>query len=448
MKHIIYILLLNLFIVNQSYAQCFDADASIWLDTWASCETSQNPKSEYGNTHWIQYDFGSVRKLSKTWVWNSNDPSKLNQGFNLVKIDHSTDGQEWTNWGEMNFPKASGDAVYSGFSGPDLIGIEAQYILVSAISNHGDPTCAGIAEIKFNLLPDNTSGTPPPGGGGDCAQVEEIFVEEVSAYEAFLFWEYEIDDDEEIIFIVQYQEEDGDIIEFETEDFEAFLEDLSPDTFYDFRIGVECDDEIVWSEISSFVTEPEETECFAVEETWEEWIGEEEAFFMWEGIEDIESYIVEYGIENDPQREIIEVFEPEIFIENLEPFSNYELIIGILCDDEILWSEPFYFYTEEDFEPTTNTVEAQHLQSKYKVFPNPTKRQITFQILSEKEDVLDYSITDINGKIVQTNQMIIAKGFNQTTLDLSNLADGIYLLTGITEKNRSLIQDRIVKFSN
>ena len=157
MKHTIYILLFSIILINQSNAQCFDADASIWLDTWASCETAPNPKSEYGNTHWIQYDFGSVRKLSKTWVWNSNDPSKLNQGFNLVQIDHSTDGQNWTNWGEMNFPKAAGDTVYGGFSGPDLVGIEAQYVLVTVMSNHGDPTCAGIAEIKFNLLPDGLS---------------------------------------------------------------------------------------------------------------------------------------------------------------------------------------------------------------------------------------------------------------------------------------------------
>ena len=62
-------------------------------------------------------------------------------------------GQTWVYWGEMNFPIAAGDAIYSGFSGPDLMGIQAQYILLTAISNHGDPNCAGFTEIKFNLVP-------------------------------------------------------------------------------------------------------------------------------------------------------------------------------------------------------------------------------------------------------------------------------------------------------
>ena len=128
MKQLIYITLFNLFCINLLSAQCVETDASIWKDTWASCEKTANPKSEYGNSHWIQYNFGSPRNLSKTWVWNTNDPAKLDQGFKLVKIDYSEDGQNWIYFGEMSFPKAKGEAVYSGFTGPYLQNIKAQYV--------------------------------------------------------------------------------------------------------------------------------------------------------------------------------------------------------------------------------------------------------------------------------------------------------------------------------
>jgi len=150
--HILFIALIFSFSTTLSAQDCFTPDASIWLNTWTSCQKSQNPKDAYGNTHWIQYNFGEIRTLSKSWVWNSNDPEKLDQGFNQVKIDYSTDGESWEYWGEMTFPKAEGEAIYGGFPGPDLVGIEAQFVLITVESTHG-ADCAGIAEIKFNLLP-------------------------------------------------------------------------------------------------------------------------------------------------------------------------------------------------------------------------------------------------------------------------------------------------------
>ena len=87
-----------------------------------------------------------MRNLSKTWVWNTNDPDKVDQGFKTVRIDYSEDGENWTNWGEMTFPKAQGEAVYGGFAGPDLQNVKAQYVLLTAISNYGDATCAGCGQ--------------------------------------------------------------------------------------------------------------------------------------------------------------------------------------------------------------------------------------------------------------------------------------------------------------
>ena len=91
----------------------------------------------------------------------------------MVKIDYSEDGQNWTALGTMNFPKAKGEAVYGGFSGPDLSNLKAQYVLLTAISNHGDASCAGIAEIKFNLLPEAGTAIPTTNEESDDDDEEE-----------------------------------------------------------------------------------------------------------------------------------------------------------------------------------------------------------------------------------------------------------------------------------
>lgn len=158
---IISFLLISVF----GYSQNFEPDASIWKDPWISCQKIISPKSDYGISHWIQYDLGHVRKLSKTWVWNVNDPEKLDQGFRQVKIDYSRNGINWTYFGEMTFPKGEGRAIYGGFEGPDLLDIEARFVLLTVVDTYGEGDCAGITEIKFNLRPpliyEGTEDLPP-----------------------------------------------------------------------------------------------------------------------------------------------------------------------------------------------------------------------------------------------------------------------------------------------
>jgi len=159
MKSLLTFLSVGFLVINSAFSQNVEPDASIWTNPWVSCQKKSNPKSEYGKTHWIQYDLGDVQNLSKSRIWNVNDPEKLNQGFNEVKVDYSTDGNDWTFFGEMTFPQAKGEAVYGGFQGPDLVGVSARYILLTAVSNYGNRKCAGLTEVKFNLLPTRVAST-------------------------------------------------------------------------------------------------------------------------------------------------------------------------------------------------------------------------------------------------------------------------------------------------
>ena len=434
MTHKIYSTVIVFLIISQiGLAQCFDPDASIWLDTWASCEVSPNPKNEYGSTHWIQYDFGSVRTLSKSWVWNANDPSKLEQGFNLVKIDYSTDGETWDYWGEMNFPMAQGEPIYGGFPGPDLLGIEAQYVLLTAMSNHGDPNCSGLAEIKFNLMPGDTLGLPPGGGGsGDCVAVEEIYIEEVNDVEAFIFWEHELED---AFYVFEYRTPGGDWIEIETEEPEVFLENLEPNTEYEFRIGIECGEDFIYSDIQNFTTLGE-GDCAPVSDIWLETFDETTALVVWEEAGEGDFYLITYSVVGSSEIMEDESDFPEIYLENLEPNTEYEIRIGIECGGkDIVWSEPFIFSTESG---TVNSSSEIRNKLYFKLYPNPTSGQINFQYSSQENDQVGYTITDIMGKKIKGGNIMARSGTHTFTLDLTQLPEGVYLFNAFSKKTQKL----------
>lgn len=142
--------LVTLYMAN---AQCTSPEMTIWQNTWQSCQTLENPNTNRSAGHWIQYDLGSERVISKVHVWNTNDPTQLENGFRSVTVDYSNDGANWTQLGTYDFPQGTGEPIYGGFEGFDFQGQKTRYVLLTANSNWGG-SCYGIAEIKFNLMLD------------------------------------------------------------------------------------------------------------------------------------------------------------------------------------------------------------------------------------------------------------------------------------------------------
>jgi hypothetical protein len=134
-----------------SMAQCFpDRHSTTWYDGWISCETSANPNTSYGDTHWILYDFGYVYSFYKSTLWNNNEPEHLNNGIQDYTIDFSIDGLIWTNLGDFTLPQATGLSTYEGTEGPDFDGVSARFELLTPTSNYGG-SCYGISEIRINI---------------------------------------------------------------------------------------------------------------------------------------------------------------------------------------------------------------------------------------------------------------------------------------------------------
>ncbi len=128
-------------------------------DGWLSCVASDNPYiPARSGKHWIHYDLGDEYRVNDIHIWNYNVPGLTNRGFQLVMVDYSLDGVTWTNLNTFSWNQASGSQGYSGFSGPDLNGESARYIMFTSL----DPpsSCRGISKAVFNVESCPDRGTP------------------------------------------------------------------------------------------------------------------------------------------------------------------------------------------------------------------------------------------------------------------------------------------------
>jgi len=134
-----------------SYSQCMlDRHNTSLSSNWVSCTLSDSPNALRGESHWISYDLGEVRKIGNSHIWNINHPEALDEGARQIAVDYSIDGVSWDNWGIWDVPMAEGSGLYEGVEGPDFEGLQAQHLLFTILDNHGG-NCSGIGEIRVEL---------------------------------------------------------------------------------------------------------------------------------------------------------------------------------------------------------------------------------------------------------------------------------------------------------
>lgn len=119
-------------------------------DSWLSCSTNTNPNPDHPNTHWILYDLGYTYAIGGTYFWNYNENGFTEAGMRNVIIDYSLDGKTWVQAANFQLPEANGSSDYLGSDGPNLGGVQARYILVTATDNWG-AACTGLSEIRLDL---------------------------------------------------------------------------------------------------------------------------------------------------------------------------------------------------------------------------------------------------------------------------------------------------------
>ncbi len=171
-KNLLYFLGL-IFSISVS-AQCVD-NGNYWNESWVSCQTSQNPNSIRGNTHWILYEFHENHNIDSTYIWNANRAGESGWGAKDVVIDYSEDGNTWIELGSYTFPQANESANYSGFLGPIFNGVSVNKILITILSTHDNSLCASIAEVQFRVDCLNTwyQDADNDGLGNDLVMLEQ-----------------------------------------------------------------------------------------------------------------------------------------------------------------------------------------------------------------------------------------------------------------------------------
>ena len=148
MKKVLQIILI-LSSITTIVAQPFpDRHTTNAFDGWISCEKSVNPNNAHGNSHWIMYDLGQSYSLYDLTFWNMNHPDYSNDGLKNVIVEHSVNGSTWVLVDTVTIPQASTSGYYEGFSGPDLEGAIARYVLITALDNHGGG-CYALSELRI-----------------------------------------------------------------------------------------------------------------------------------------------------------------------------------------------------------------------------------------------------------------------------------------------------------
>lgn len=127
-----------------------DRHNTTWFDSWISCTISENPNPARSESHWILYNLNFSYELYQMHIWNANAPEYLTAGMNDIVIDISNDGVNWTEVGQFQIPMADGTSTYEGLDLYDFGGTNAQYILITGVTNHGG-SCYGFSEIRINV---------------------------------------------------------------------------------------------------------------------------------------------------------------------------------------------------------------------------------------------------------------------------------------------------------
>jgi len=104
---------------------------------------------------WIQYDFDRTYKLHELCVWNYNIQFEPMLGFGLknVTLEYSSDGIDWTVFGDVEFAQATAKADYTANTVIGLDGIQAKYVRFTVNSAYGTRNQYGLSEVRFSYIP-------------------------------------------------------------------------------------------------------------------------------------------------------------------------------------------------------------------------------------------------------------------------------------------------------
>ena len=130
--------------------QCND-QGDVWTKSWVSCEKSENPNPDRKASHWIMYEFDQAESITTSFIWNANRIGESTMGVRNMYVDFSVDGTTWQTLGTFTVQRAAESSFYQGSPGPDFGGVFMKKILFTVQTTYGNPNCASLAEVQFDI---------------------------------------------------------------------------------------------------------------------------------------------------------------------------------------------------------------------------------------------------------------------------------------------------------
>ncbi|MEM8909967.1 MAG: T9SS type A sorting domain-containing protein, partial [Bacteroidota bacterium] len=413
-------------------------------NTWESCQTAPNPNPDRSIGHWIHYDLGASYVLTQSRIWNTNEGTHLSKGFRSVVVDFSDDGEDWTELGTYEFTQGTGEAVYEGFNGPDFGGQQARYVLLTATSNWGHPTCYGLAEVKFNLSPITIDSSLISPCGDipceiECRSPETAAAFGASSEELWVIWE---ESELASSYTFRYRKEGEDWILLTTEEPDVFLEMLEADTEYEYQIRANCEEEEAeFSESFYMQTPVEQLDCGLPVSVNGYFLADDFAIIAWNEVPDALNYRFRYRLafSNDPWI-LIENDEAVRELEPLMESTTYEYQISVYCEKG--WTDFSSTYYLGDQVTSVESLAATGLD--FQLLPNPARDQVHLKINSVERETVELRVSNVMGQQVYRDVQGLHPGENQFTYSLRNLDSGIYFVSMQRKDGRQIQTKRLV----
>ncbi len=138
--------------------QC-NEEGDVWSKSWVSCSKSANPNPARPNSHWILFEFDQAESISSSTLWNANRIGESTMGIRDMYVDYSIDGTTWQTLGMFTVQRAAESQFYTGSVGPDFGSVFMKKILFTVVRTYGNPNCASLAEVQFDIDPTSCYGT-------------------------------------------------------------------------------------------------------------------------------------------------------------------------------------------------------------------------------------------------------------------------------------------------